>query len=338
MKGYRIIFEKVQKAILEEFEVREPGPNEVVVKVCYTLISAGTEKAYLSGSENTANKFPTNPGYSSAGYVVKIGSAVKDFSVGDRVFVAYGGHASYNIKKTSHVVKIPDNVSLQEAAFTRLASFPMLAIRRAQMEIGESVVIVGLGMLGLFGVQIARLGGAMPLIAVGNRDIRREKAKQYGADFVFAPDTPNLAEKIMEITKERNGLSGANVIIETSGSENGLLECLKYTSKHARVLLNGCNRVMTQPVNFYKYVHLRGVNLIGAHDLTRLPYNSAHGNWTAKRDYITLLGLMSDGRLNSKDMISEYASPKDATEVYDRLLNDREFPLGVLFDWREFHE
>ncbi|MGN1223593.1 MAG: zinc-binding alcohol dehydrogenase [Ruminococcus sp.] len=337
MEGKRVIFERPEKAVLESFEVREPRENEVLVKVYYNLISAGTEKAYLSGSENTANKFPTNPGYSSVGYVLKTGSAVKNLKIGDRVFVAYGGHASYNIKKASSVVKIPDTVSFQDAVFTRLASFPLLAIRRARLEIGESVVIVGLGMLGLFGVQLARLAGAMPLIAVGNRDIRREKAKQFGADFVFAPDDPDLSKKIISICEEKNGIKGANVIIETSGSESGLCDSLTYASKHGRILLNGCNRVMTKPVNFYKYVHLKGVSLIGAHDMTRLPYNSAPGNWTPKRDYITILGLMADGRINAKSIFSEYANPEEATQVYDRLLHDRNFPLGVIFDWTAYH-
>ena len=234
------------------------------------------------------------------------------------------------------VVKIPDNVSFQQAAFTRLASFPLLAIRRARLEIGESVVIVGLGMLGLFGVQIAKLAGAMPIIGVGNREIRQQKAKAYGAELVLSPNDPDLAKKICEFTQERNGVKGANVIVETSGSEAGLIDCLKYTSKYARVMINGCQRVMTKPVDFYRYVHLKGVELIGAHDMTRLPYNSAPGNWTSRRDYITLLGFMSDGRINAEDMIGEICSPAQAAETYSRLLNDREFPLGVLFDWEHF--
>ncbi len=338
MEGYQIMFQKPGVAEFVPLKVREPGPTDVVVKVMFTLISAGTEKAYFSGSENTAQKFPANVGYSSVGYVVKTGSAVKNFKEGDRVFVGYGGHSSYNVKDQKHVIKIPDNVSFEEAVFTRVISFPLAAVRRARIEIGESVVVVGLGMLGLFAVQLARLNGALPLIAVGNRDVRKEKALEYGADFVLDPNDPELTEKIFKITEQRTVMKGANVVIETSGSESGLLKCLEYTAKRARVLLNGCNRVMTQPVDFYKYVHLRGVEMIGVHGQTRLPHNSAPGNWTARRDYYTVLRLIADGRITVKDMINEIASPRDAASVYDRLLNDREFPLGVLFDWREFHE
>lgn len=83
MKGYRICFREKNKAELEEFETRKPREDEVMVKIAYTLISAGTEKAYLSGSPNTAGKFPTVPGYSSVGTVYEIGSKVTKFKVGD---------------------------------------------------------------------------------------------------------------------------------------------------------------------------------------------------------------------------------------------------------------
>lgn len=335
MTGHRIRFLEPNRADIDTFTVRDPRDDELQVKVEYSLISAGTEKAYLSGSDNTSQKFPTTPGYSSVGYVTKVGKSVSGFKEGDRVFVAYGGHGSYNIKSAAYCVKIPDEVTLSEAVFTRLASFPLLAIRRARLEIGESIVVVGLGMLGLFGVQLAKIGGGIPVIAVGNRDIRRQKAKDFGADYVFSPDDPDLVEKINSITESITGVKGANVIIETSGNEKGLLKALEYTSMRARVMLNGCNRVMTEPVNFYKYVHLRGVNLIGAHDRTRYAYNCCPGNWTPKRDYITLLGLMADGRLDAKSMLSEYADPQNASKIYDRLLNDREFPLGVVLDWRK---
>lgn len=332
-KGRRIVFKEPCVAELEEFDVRDPEYDEVQVKMMYSLISAGTEKAYLSATDNTAKIFPSVPGYSSAGVVCKVGKNVTKFKEGDRVFVSYGGHASYSVKKTGMLVQIPDGVSFEEAAFTRVASFPLLAIRRARLEIGESCVIVGLGMLGLFGVQLAKIGGANPIIAIGNREIRQEKAKKYGAELVLSPSDTKLTQKIYDYTLQKTYVKGANVIIETSGTEKGLLDSLKYTSMYARVLVNGCNRIMTQPVDFYKYIHLRGVQIIGAHDSTRLQYNSAPGNWTPMRDYITLLNLIKDGRLNAKDMIGEIVSPNDAYEVYTQLLKDKEFPLGVLFDW-----
>lgn len=331
--GKRIIFKSPGNAELEEFNVREPRNNECVVKIDYSLISNGTEKAYLAASPNTAQKFPTNPGYSSTGRVIKVGKDVRKFNIGDRVFVAYGGHASYNIKPESSIEKIPDNVSMQEAVFTRLASFPLLALRRSQLEIGESVVIVGLGMLGLFGVQLAKIGGGLPVVAIGNRENRKKLAMDFGATAVFSPDDSDLTQKIKDCTKI-TGLGGPDVVIETSGTTSGLKKSLEYVAKNGRVLVNGCNRVTDEIIDFYKYVHLKGVQIIGAHDKTRAPYNSGKGNWTAHRDYLTLLGYMSDGRLRTKELISDYIDPRECNCIYRNLIEDRNFPMGVIWNWK----
>ncbi len=331
--GSQIVFPEVGKAEFVPLKLKPLGSLDVEVKTVYTLISNGTEKDYISGSQNTGRKFPYNIGYSAVGIVEKTGNSVKSVKPGDRVFVEYGGHSSVIVKDVHNVIKIPDNVSFEEAVFAKLASYPLAAIRRARLEIGESIVIVGLGMLGLFGVQLAKCGGAFPIIAVGNREIRKELALKYGADYVFAPNEPDLTKKIYDITDNKTFIHGASVIVETSGSESGLLKCLEYTAMNARVMLNGCNRVMKQPIDFYKYVHTRGVNIVGVHNRTRPQSNSAPGNWTSKRDMFTILQFISKGRLDTKSIISEYVSPKNAEDVYKRLLNDRDFPLGVIFDW-----
>ena len=336
MKGYHVVFDKVNSAVLKEFELKTPAEDDVTVKINYTLISAGTEKAALSGAPNTPRKFPSIPGYSGVGTVVATGSKAKKYKPGDRVFVEYGGHASVCCKKESAIVKIPNEVSDVDAVFTKVASFPLLGLRRARVEIGESVVIVGLGMLGLFGVQIARACGALPLIGVGNRAIRQQKAREFGADYVFSPDEKDIVKKIQDITADTSVVRGASVIIETSGTMAGLQLALRYAASHARVVLTGCNRVCEEPIDLYQYIHRKGVSMIGAHGQTRPLYNSSAGNFTARRDYVTLLGLMKDGRIHPSDIFSEFAQPENAAQVYDRLLTDREFPLGVVFDWTKY--
>lgn len=336
IQGYKVWIPEIGKAELQPFEVREPKPDEAVVSVEYNLISAGTEKAIILGVDNTPVKYPTRIGYSSVGTILKTGTNVKDFKVGDRVFAAYGGHANYNVVNKNKLTKIPDGILFTEAVFLKLISYPLLALRHARVELGESVVVVGLGMLGLFAVQIASLF-AIPLIAVGNRETRRQKALDFGADYAFDPSDPDLTDKITSICEETNGVKGANVIIETSGSIDALNSCLTYASKSARVMLNGCNRVTDKPIDLYKYIHRKGVSLIGAHEQSRLSKNSAPGNWTKQRDYTTIFRLLENGKLNAKDMLSEIVSPKDTSLIYERLANDKNFPLGVVFDWREYH-
>lgn len=335
MKAFHVVFQNKNIASYSEFSLSDPKDDEILVRSAYSLISSGTEKAQLAGMPNTPCKFPFIPGYSIVGTIEKVGKKISDFKEGDRVFVPNSGHSNYVVKKASYCVHVPDDVDFKNAVFTRVASFPLLAFRRSQFELGESVVVVGLGMLGLFAVQFAKLAGAKPIIAVGNREIRQNLAKKFGADFVLSPSDPDLVKTVLEITGEKwNGkVRGADVILETSGSEDGLLSALKYTAKHARVMVNGCNRIMSQPINIYQYIHLRGVSLIGAHDHTRHNYNSAKFNWTPKKDYMTILDYMRDGSINGIPLLSRTVSPFCASSVYTELLTDRNFPLGVIFDY-----
>ena len=333
-KGVRIVWKERERAALEEFVPVCPKENEARIRITTTLISSGTEKAQLRGGPNTFDRYPQYPGYSGVGVIEETGSKVSKFKQGDRVFVSYGGHASHSIVNENRLVMIPDAVSDEEACFTRIVSFPLLALRRSRLEMGESVVVIGLGMLGLFGVQLARLAGGTPVIAIGNRDIRREKAALFGADHVFATETENLKDRIYELTKV-TGDGGADVVLETSGSVKGIVDGIKLCAKGGRFLVNGCNRIMDQPVDFYRYVHGKGVSIIGAHDNTHPKADSSPGNWTENRDYRAILAWMADGRINAKDMIGEVAKYSEAEKVYERLLTDREFPLGVLFDWRD---
>ncbi len=96
MQGYKVVFTQIGQAEIQEFVVKEPKENEVVIKVLYTLISAGTEKAIFRGEVQTGCTFPRVPGYSSVGTIVKVGKNVTQFKEGDRVFAARGGHGSYN--------------------------------------------------------------------------------------------------------------------------------------------------------------------------------------------------------------------------------------------------
>ncbi len=337
MKAAKILFTEVGKVAFMEYEASHPKDDQVLIETVYTLVSAGTERSVLRGDPNSAadRGFPRVEGYSAVGYVKEIGSKIKSFKVGDRVFVEYGGHRSIIVKGVNNIYKIPDKVSFEDAVFTKVAGFPLAAIRRARLEIGEAIVVVGLGMLGLFGVQFAKFAGGLPIIAVGNRDIRREKALQLGADYVFSPDEPDLTKKINELTETITSIKGASVIIETSGSEDALINALEYSAKRGRVMLSGCNRVATKPLDLYNCIHVKGVQIVGVHGQTRYPSNSAPGNWTVKRDHITVLRMIENGRLNTKSILSEFDDPRNCADVYNRLLNDRDFPLGVVLDWRK---
>jgi len=87
-------------------------------------------------------------------------------------------------------------------------------------------------------------------------------------------------------------------------------------------------------IDYYRKVHGRGITLLGAHTIARPAVESSPGLWTDKDDMTAILNLIKGKRLNFKDMIFEIHSPAEANTVYNRLANEKNFPIGVLFDWR----
>lgn len=335
MTTKQIVFTKANTAELLEVEYLSPEANEVTVSLEYSAISSGTEKANFAGLRNGTNVgeddapvFPRTVGYSAAGIVTDIGCNVTDIAVGDRVIVFWGKHKKKITVSRNNVVKIPDGVSSEEAAMVFISTFPLAAIRKTKLEIGESAMVMGLGVLGIFGIQQLRAAGAYPVIAVDPVKERRELAMSLGADFAFDPTDAGFVNNVKSVS---NG--GVNVCIEVTGLGIGLVQALDCMKKMGRVALLGCTRSSKFEIDYYGKVHGRGVSLIGAHTMARPKVESAPGLWTDADDIKSMLNLVKGGRINVKDMIFEIHSPTEAQTVYDRLISEKSFPIGVLFDW-----
>ena len=336
MKNNRIVFTEVNKAEFLDVEYIIPGPDDVVVKTEFSTISPGTERANITGDPNISATrkagtfFPRALGYSASGTVVETGENVTEVKVGDRVVAYWGTHSKYNIVRKENVVKMDDGVSFQQAALTFITSFPLAAIRKTRLEIGESAIVMGLGLLGQFAVRLLKAAGAVPVIAVDPVKERREEALSGGADFAFDPFEENFAEKVKEITK-----GGANVAIEVTGVGAGLDGVLDCMAKFGRVALLGCTRDKNFTIDYYRKVHSPGISLIGAHTIARPEVESHPGYFTHRDDIKSIMKLITHNRVDFSEMIKEVRSPKDCGEVYQRLINDKNFPIIVQFDWRD---
>jgi threonine dehydrogenase-like Zn-dependent dehydrogenase len=216
-----------------------------------------------------------------------------------------------------------------EAAFIPIAIMGLQGVRKVRLELGESVMVIGLGLLGVFATQAAALGGAIPVIVSDFDPRRRNLALTLGADYAFAPDEENLADKIRELTCGK----GASAIVEVTGSAAALQQALNYVAREGRIALTGCTRVSDALIDFYQFVHKPGVSLIGAHNQVRPRVESRPGYWTAKDDYRTLLALLAAGKLKVRPIVSEIVSPERAPAIYRRLAEEKQPPLGVVFDW-----
>lgn len=336
MKAKQIVFTEVNTAKLKETELPPLPPDGVMVKTAVSTISAGTERANITGDPNVSVgngdvPFPRYSGYNSAGEVIAVGPSVRSVKVGDRVVVYWGVHREINVVPEKNAVKIEDEgVSLETGAMSFIASFPMAAIRKTRLEMGESALVMGLGILGMIAVKLLRAAGAVPILAVDPNPARREMALKNGADYALDPFEQGFAERVKEITG-----GGVKVAIEVTGVGAGFNQALDCMAKFGRVALLGCTRNSDFTVDYYKKVHGPGITVIGAHTLAR-PDDESHPGWFTHRDDIkAVLKMCVGGRIQLTDIVGEVHDPADCEEVYTRLVFDKSFPVAVQFDWRK---
>ncbi|NLX05616.1 MAG: zinc-binding alcohol dehydrogenase [Phycisphaerae bacterium] len=330
MTGYYIIFESVGRAVLKEFEVRKPKAGEVLLENHYTVVSAGTERANLLNLPNTSMQFPYYPGYCGVGRVIAVGEGVENARIGDRALANFSGHRSHAIQKAAGLTVVDDDrIELLDAAFVVIAAMALQGVRKLRLELGESVMVIGLGLLGVFAAQLAALDGAIPVIVSDFDRKRRELTLTLGADHAFSPDEDDLPEKVRELTYGK----GPDGVVEVTGAAAALQQALACVAWKGRISLLGCTRVSDANIDFYQHVHKRGVSLIGAHTFVRPEVESSPGYWTAQDDFRTLLALIAAGRLKVRPIVSEVVSPRQAPGIYRRLADEKDPPLGIVFDW-----
>lgn len=339
-KLQQIVFTKPNTAeyvCVGERDFSEINANDVVVKTCVSTISAGTERANFIGDEvvsinkNATNPFPRTVGYSSSGEVVAVGSAVEKVKIGDRVAVYWGKHVNYNIVSENNVVKIEnERVTYEEAALAHISTFSLAAIRKVNLEIGESLMVMGLGILGQLAVMLAHAAGAYPVIACDPVAERREEALKNGADYAFNPFDKDFSNKVKEVTD-----GGVKTAIEVTGVGAGLDETLDCMARFGRVALLGCTRNSDFSIDYYHKVHGPGITLVGAHTMARPANESYPSYFTHADDIKTVLRLCGGGRLPLKNLIKETRLPANCQEIFTRLATDKNFPIGVQFDWRK---
>ena len=336
MKTKRIVFTSVGKAELLECEINDPKDNEVLVETEYTAISAGTERANLMGMKNLGDdvdggSFPKSIGYSGVGIVKETGKSVKSVSQGERVLVFWGTHSQYLIAGEDKIISLKNYpLDSKYAVFTLIASFSAAGVRKTRLEFGESAMVFGIGILGAFAVQLARIAGAYPVIAADLNAQRRQLALDLGADYVFNPSDSDFTDKVKNITRD----NGVKTIIEVTGQSAALKQALDCAAPFGRIALLGCTRVSDTAIDFYQQVHRPGTEIIGAHTFARPRFESRPHCWTERDDSLMLLDYMIHGRIDLSKIIIEEYSPTETSAIYQRLAVNDDFPVGAVFSWK----
>ncbi|KYH39636.1 MAG: hypothetical protein AYL33_007740 [Candidatus Bathyarchaeota archaeon B63] len=300
-------------------------------------MSTGTELTILSGDYpkgsvwNNITKYPVVPGYSNCGVVEEIGPDVQEIKVGDRVS-STAPHAEYAIVREDHAVKVPDDVSDEEATFGTLSAIVMNSVRLANIKLGESVIVVGVGILGQLACQFSRLCGGYPIIAIDLSQRRLEIARKLGATYSINPREEDAEERVRELTGGRGG----DVVFEVTGNPKVIPWELSLTKRQGRLIILSSPRGLTE-LDFHDLVNWPSRIIIGAHSSSHPSHETPYNPWTWKRNIQLFFKLLSAGIVNVKDLITDRYKWTEAEAAYQRLLDplgERLQSLGVILDFR----
>ncbi|MDG1937722.1 MAG: bi-domain-containing oxidoreductase [Pseudomonadales bacterium] len=356
---------KTGETVLEDVPAPTAMSDGLLVQTASTLVSAGTERMLVDfGKANLIQKARSQPdkvkqviekvqtdglmptvdavrhkldmplplGYCNVGHVAE--SRSDEFSVGDRV-VSNGKHAEFVSVPKNLCAKIPDSVDDESAAFTVIGAIALQGIRLIKPTLGETVVVTGLGLIGLVAVQLLRAHGCRVL----GIDFDAEKvalAQQLGAEVV------NLSEGQDPITVAENYSRGRGVdavlITASTKSNEPIHQAATMCRQRGRIVLVGVVGMEMSRADFYEKELSFQVSCSygpGRYD----PNYEEGGNdypfglvrWTEQRNFEAILDMMADGRLDMKPLISHRFKLEDASAAYD-LISDGN-PLGVLLEY-----
>jgi 2-desacetyl-2-hydroxyethyl bacteriochlorophyllide A dehydrogenase len=328
MKGKHVVFAAPGVVEIESFDVPPPGRGEALIQTEVTLISPGTEGASLMARPNTSQEFPRGSGYSNVGRVLEVGEDVEGFEPGERV-ASRAAHASHVNVGIDRIAKVPESLSSDEATFFTLCAICLQGVRKARVELGESVLVVGQGVVGNLALQFARLQGGYPVIAADLSERRLEVSQQVGADRTIRVGEQDLVEATRAMTEG----DGARVVIEATGSPGPVVSAFQAAGWRGRVVLLGSTRGETERVNFYRDVHKRGLTIIGAHLYVAPSRDSSPGFWPLATEVRLGLDLLAAGRVHVQPLITTRFPYKQSADAFKLVTQQQRDALGILIDW-----
>jgi len=341
-----LIFTGKEQLELISEPLPSPGPGQILVQTTKSLISTGTEGIVFSRNFAPGThwddwvKYPFRPGYLNAGKVVAIGEGVSHWKLGDRV-ASRGPHSSHHLLSastpepggqteftpTSVGIPIPDGVSDEQATWMGLGKIVQVGVRAAEHVMGDTVVVVGLGLLGQLVVQYARLLGASQVIAIDNAPLRLELAASHGATLTLNSTAADALAAVRAATGD-----GADVVYDVTGHASVLATALPLARKHGKLLLLG-DAGTPSLQTLTPDVVTRGVRIIGAHDMHPPQFPNPYVRWSAVQMYDLFLTYVQRNQIRVSDLITHRFPPTRAQDAWNLLTRDRQNAMGVVYDW-----
>lgn len=312
---------------------------DLVKRVIDKARAEGIAEAYRQAMGRLDTPVPL--GYSSAGIVVDVGRDVEGFAIGDRVACAgsgYAGHAETTAVPATLCTRIPDNVTFESAAFVALGGIALEAVRMAQVGLGETVVVIGLGLLGQIAIQLFDAAGCH-VIGIDLDTQKTSMARDNGAEAV-ATDYQSLASLCAQRTNNHG--ADAVIIMAATSSNEPLEQAADLCRERGRVVATGLIGLEIPRTPFYD----KELELVvsrawgpGIYDSNytdkNLDYPVAYARWTAKRNMQEFLTQMARGAVTVDHLITHRFPFERALDAYELILEGDEPYIGVLLEYPE---
>jgi 2-desacetyl-2-hydroxyethyl bacteriochlorophyllide A dehydrogenase len=333
----RALFPKIREMQWEYFTLpANPEPYDIFIEAEYSLISIGTEIALYTGTHIGFSlpkppfpMMPQRPGYALVGIVTKVGVLVEDIKPGMHVMVeAPHGTAAIIDSRTEKLIPLPEKSKLSTYTLVRMADIALTSLRVAPIQLGDDVLIYGMGLVGILAAQLYQLNGAHHVIGIDLLTKRLEIAEKFG----IIPINP-IQSKILDQVNQLTNNRGFDVIVEATGNPKAIPEVLGLVSKGGRVVLLGSTRGRVE-IDVYSLIHRKGVQLIGAHESVIQLETQPVKRWSKKRDLALLVDLFKKEKLQTDGLISHIISYDELPDMYKKLSNNPQEYLGVLIDWK----
>ena len=340
------------ETILEEVPVPKVKSGHVLIKTKKSLVSLGTERMLVEfGKANFIQKAKQQPdkvkmvldkvktdglkptidsvrnklnqplplGYCNVGEVIGVGKGVTEFQIGDRV-ASNGNHAEYvNIPKNL-VVKIPDNVTDDEATFTVIGAIGLQGIRLLNPTFGETMVVVGLGLIGLVTAELLMANGCNVI----GFDFDPDKVRIAAEKGIKAINPAEGTDQVKFVESYTKGIGADGVIITASNKSNEIIsQAAKMCRKRGRVVLVGVIGLNISRADFYeKEISFQVSCSYGPgrydeeYEQKGNDYPIGYVRWTEKRNFEAILNAISKGTVDVKPLITERVPLKDFQNIY----------------------
>src|SRR5829696_5490483 len=347
--GKGIVFTQPRTVAFESYDDLPLGPHELRVRTLYSGISAGTEMTayrgtnpYLSKEWDVKNRLflaseaPSQPyplsgwGYEEVGEVIEVSPDVTTLQVGDIVYGTWGHRTHHTLQEDYANKRIkPDGLDPILAIYSHLGPIALNGILDADIHVGETVAVFGLGVLGQVIAQLARLNGAR-VIGIDVIEKRLQLAKELDAiEAGFNPRDGSPAENIKALTNGR----GADVTIEVSGSARALNEAVRATSYSARVVVLGFFQGEAQGLLLGEEFHHNRISLVCSQISNVNPALSYR--WDRLRLIHTIMELQAKGSLNLRPVITHLIPFNQAAQAFQILDETPDQALQIVLDFSQ---